>query len=121
MVGLVGAVLVALGLAVTGDDGGEVVTLPNGQVEVSRTIDPVAVALRGPTDVPVGQTTRLSVTVTGTDDWRWELPDGTIHRSVDAIQVTPRSPGTIAVVVVAAPTDGGDDVRVVHDLVATDG
>lgn len=82
--------------------------LQNGQVRVLASGDGHAVAIIGPTEVPVGQTTTFEAGKSpGVVHWTWIAPDGEGHADVGRLQVNATSEGRATVTLIGTDGQGG--------------
>ena len=102
------ALAVVVLLQVLGDGGGPSVrtqSLDDGRERTVVTDDGITVALTGPSRLAVDESAILAVEVEGADTWVWIAPGDEVYEGGDTLQLTPRSPGTATVRVLAV--DGG--------------
>jgi eukaryotic-like serine/threonine-protein kinase len=91
-----------------GGDGGPSVrtrSLEGGQEQTVVEDGGISVALTGPAELVVDEPATLAVTVEGADTWVWIAPGDEVYEGGATLELTPRSPGT-ATVRVLAVADG---------------
>ena len=102
------------GVAVLTDDDGNstdqttatVTELANGNVRVEQTDGGVTAAFEGPATLVVGEQATFRADVAGAETWFWLAQGGQVVADSPALEVTPTSPGTLVISLVAAAPSG---------------
>lgn len=114
---LAGAAIASVtAIVLAGDpDYQEVTVLDDGRFVAADVAGEIRLAMTGPAEVVVGETAEFTVEVAGLDEWAWILPNGEVRATTNAIQLRPRSAGTIELHLIARSA-GGEDLAVSHEL-----